>query len=66
MGMQDKFNESKDQFSDNSEDMKDKADNLYNKAKGSESGDRIDDVSDSARERAQDTVGGMRDERRTE
>lgn len=63
MGMQDKFNQAKDQFSDKSGDMKDKAEDLYNKAKESPAGEKIDDIADAAKEKARDVAGKVRGDR---
>jgi hypothetical protein len=61
--MQDKFNEAKDKFSDKGGDMKDDAEDLYNKAKESPAGDKIEDVQESAKEKAHDAAGRMRGDR---
>jgi hypothetical protein len=67
LGMQDKFNEGKDRLSEEGENVRDRGEELYNKAKGSREGERDDNFADTAKEKAQDTVGRMKgDDRRRE
>jgi vacuolar-type H+-ATPase subunit H len=54
VGMQDKFNEAKDKYSDNAENARDRGEELYNKAQESPAGERLNDVTDSVRDKARD------------
>lgn len=66
VGMSDKFNEIKDKVAENADDLKDKAGDLYNKAKESPAGEKIDDVADSVKEKAQGAAGKFKGDRRAE
>ncbi|MQM24812.1 YtxH domain-containing protein [Glycomyces albidus] len=55
-----KFNEMKDKAGGMAEDAKAKAEDLYNKAKESPAGDKLDEVSDQVKEKAQGLISKLK------
>ena len=64
MGNQDKFNEMKNKVSENAGEMKDRAEELFNKAKESPAGDKMDNITDNVKEKTRDVVGKMKRDKR--
>jgi uncharacterized protein YdhG (YjbR/CyaY superfamily) len=64
VGNQDKFNEMKNKLSANAGDMRDRAEELYNKAKASPAGDKMDGIADNVKEKTRDAVGRMKRDKR--